>query len=424
MIASLRTSTVAASAAGCIALAAAPPSYAQQAAGAGGGAAVRAFTNARVIDGTGRAAIPDGVVVARGGAIVSVGSRQEVQIPVDAEVIDLGGRWLVPGLINAHGHVPGDGERARDQLELYAHYGVTTVVSLGDQGADFRESRESPALRHARLYVAGPVVTPGSPEEARAAAARAAEMNVDWVKTRLSGGARGNSETFRSLVRAAGERGMPVAVHIEELEAAKAAVEGGAVLVAHSVRDLPVDAELIQLMRAGNACLVPTFTRELSTFVYAQRPGFFDDPFFLERAAPPDLEAFLTPQLQEQARGAGAERWRAALPLAMENTRRLHEAGIRIAMGTDTGAPTGRFQGYFEHLELEMMAEAGLTPEAVLHAATRDAAACVGLEGVVGTIVPGAWADFLVVDADPLENVLNLRRIHSVWVAGNPVRDR
>jgi imidazolonepropionase-like amidohydrolase len=86
-------------------------------------------------------------------------------------------------------------------------------------------------------------------------------------------------------------------------------------------------------------------------------------------------------------------------------------------MGTDTGPPA-RFQGYFEHLELELMAKAGLTPKQILLAATGDAARCAGLRGRVGTLEPGVWADFMVVGADPFADVKNLRKLESVWVAG------
>jgi imidazolonepropionase-like amidohydrolase len=120
------------------------------------------------------------------------------------------------------------------------------------------------------------------------------------------------------------------------------------------------------------------------------------------------------------AGGRGA-RYADVLPLAMENQRVLHEAGIGIALGTDSG-PTGRFQGYFEHLEMEMMVEGGLSPTDVLIASTGAAARCIGLEGVVGTVSEGAWADFVVLDADPLADIRNTRTIQSVWIAGNQVR--
>jgi imidazolonepropionase-like amidohydrolase len=230
-------------------------------------------------------------------------------------------------------------------------------------------------------------------------------------------------EVYGAVIAEASTRGLPVAIHIWELDDAKGVVRAGGSLVAHSVRDGPVDEEFISILRERDVCLVPTFTRELSTFVYAERPTFFSDPFFLAGAAPPDLDAFLTPTLMQQQReSTSASFWREALPVAQDNMRRLHEAGVGIAMGTDSGAPTGRWEGYFEHLELEMMVQAGISPESALLAATGVAAACIGLAGQVGTIEAGANADFLVVGEDPRVDILNTRQIHSVWIAGNRVR--
>jgi imidazolonepropionase-like amidohydrolase len=252
-------------------------------------------------------------------------------------------------------------------------------------------------------------------------------MGVDWVKIRVDGGANpgGNkmsAETYRAVIDEARIRGLPVAIHIWELEDAKGVVAAGGAMLGHSVRDSPVDEELLGMMRERGVCLVPTLTRELSTFVYAERPPFFDDPFFLERSAPADLDAFLSPQRQNQARTGGAV-WRERLPTAQENLRRTHDAGVRVAMGTDTGASLpGRFLGYFEHLEMEMMVQSGLTPSEVIASATGVAAGCIGLESEVGTLRPGRWADLLVVGADPTVDILNARRIESVWIAGNRVR--
>jgi imidazolonepropionase-like amidohydrolase len=103
----------------------------------------------------------------------------------------------------------------------------------------------------------------------------------------------------------------------------------------------------------------------------------------------------------------------------MRNVKALADGGVRIAFGTDTG-PVGRFQGYFEQLELERMVDAGLTAEQVLVTATRDAAACMQTEDV-GTLEAGKWADLLVLSADPLDDILNTRAIESVWIAGNQI---
>ena len=115
-----------------------------------------------------------------------------------------------------------------------------------------------------------------------------------------------------------------------------------------------------------------------------------------------------------------AQRYKAGLEVANRNLKKLSDAGVPIAIGTDTGPPA-RFQGYFELMELEMMAKAGLTPRQVLASATRDAARCQKLDKDLGTLEPNKWADLVVLDADPLADISNVKKINSVWIAGNNV---
>jgi imidazolonepropionase-like amidohydrolase len=164
--------------------------------------------------------------------------------------------------------------------------------------------------------------------------------------------------------------------------------------------------------------------REVSTFVYESEPAFFSDPFFLRDADPAVLAALRDPKRQESVRTSrSAQQYKTALEIASRNLKRLSDAGVRIAMGTDTGPPA-RFQGYFEHMELELMAKAGLTPRQVLQAATADAARCMQAKDGAGTLRPGAWADFVVLARDPLADVRNMRSLESVWIAGNRVPGR
>ena len=214
-----------------------------------------------------------------------------------------------------------------------------------------------------------------------------------------------------------------MAAHVFYLEDAKGLLEAGVDLIAHSVRDQPVDDALIGLLRERSVCVSPTLTRELSTFVYAERPAFFDDPFFASEVPADVIAALEDPERQRAiAESEVARRYRDALEVAKGNLKRLSEAGVRIAFGTDSGPP-GRFQGYFEHLELQMMVAAGLTPEQALRAATVDAAACMGQDRI-GNFGPGSWADFVVLEADPLADISNTKRIDSVWIAGNRVPGR
>jgi imidazolonepropionase-like amidohydrolase len=397
-----------------------------------------AFTGAVIIDGTGAAPVMDGVLLVSAGRIDAVGPASAVPIPPGASRIDLTGAYVVPGFVNVHGHVGvSDGlvgepeahtrENVSRQLERYARYGITTVVSLGDAGTEtlpLRAAQQDAALARARVYTSGPVLAPATPEGAASIVASAADTGVDWIKIRiddaLGRAEKMTPEVYGTVIGAAHARNLPVAAHLVYLQDAKELVRRGADLLAHSVRDLPVDDELIGLMRERGVCLTPTLTRELSVFVYADRPDFFDDPFFAASADPAVVAALQTAERQMAVRDSEAARYfRDALPLAQRNVLALHEGDVRVVMGTDTGL-VGRFQGYFEHVEMEMMQAAGMTPAAVLLAATAHAAACMRLPDV-GTLTPGKWADFVVLDRDPLQDILATRSIREVRVAGNRV---
>jgi len=215
--------------------------------------------------------------------------------------------------------------------------------------------------------------------------------------------------------------GLRTAVHLFYLNDAKLVLDAGADFIAHSIRDLPVDAAVVAALKQRDICYCPTLMREVSTFVYESKPAFFSDPFFLKYADPKIVSTLQEPAREKAMQESpAAQQYKAALEVAKRNLKALSDAGVRIAMGTDTGPPA-RFQGYFEQLELEMMVKAGLTPRQALAAATRDAARCMKLDGEVGTVEPGRWADFVVLTADPLIDIKNTRAIADVYIAGNRI---
>jgi imidazolonepropionase-like amidohydrolase len=398
------------------------------------GAQTTAFVGGRLIDGSGRV-IENGTLVVSGNKITAVGPSS-TPVPAGATRVDARGKTILPGLINAHGHVAATvGLRSDDssytrenltrQLRTYAQYGVTTVFSLGDDKAAGFALRDEPAAGRARLFVAGPVVGGDTADAARAMTGKVLEMKPDLIKIRVDdnlGTSRKMPEAaWRAVIEQAHARKLPVAAHIYWLADAKATVLGGADMIAHSVRDTAVDDEFVNALKARDVCYSPTLTREISTFIYDSTPPWVDDPFFL-KGVDQDIPAQLKdPKRHERIRNSNAwkagQQYKIGLEVAKKNLKTLADQGVRIAFGTDTGPPA-RFQGFFEHLELEMMVGAGLTPMQAIVSATGDAARCHRKAGEFGTLTAGAAADLLILNANPLENIRNTRRIDAVWIAG------
>lgn len=399
--------------------------------------AVQHFVGARVVDtATGRV-IEQAAFVVRGGRLAAIGPAADVPAPAGARTVDLRGRFILPGLISTHVHVSdvhGDRPRAytdentRRQLGVFARYGVTTIQSLdGEQAPAFaaRDAQQTPALDRARLYVAGSAIVATTPDEARAQVAAVAATRPDLIKIRvddnLGRSAKMPPEVFRAVIDEAHRRGLRVAAHIFYLDDAKALLRAGVDLIAHSVRDRDVDDEFIALMKAREVPYCPTLTRELSTFVYESTPAFFADPFFLREADAAVVARLREPAAQKAlAASATARAYEAGLAVARRNLKRAADEGLLVVMGTDAGPLPERFQGYFEHLEMEMMVESGLTPLQVLRAATVDAARAIGRDDV-GALAVGRWADFVALDRNPLDDIRHTRSLAGVWIAGNEV---
>jgi imidazolonepropionase-like amidohydrolase len=401
-------------------------------------AQVTAFVDGRVIDGTGKV-IERGTVVVRDGRIAEVGPTASVRIPEGATRVALAGKTLMPGLVNAHGHLsPVEGLRTgpefytranlERQLRAYATYGVTTVFSLGDDQPDafaLRDAQAAAPPGRARVFVAGPIVTATTAEAARADTDKVVALKPDLLKIRVDDNLGTSKKMPEAAWRATLDRAkaakLTLAAHIFYLADATALAQAGNVFIAHSVRDVPVDQPFLTAMKAANACYSPTLMREVSTFVYDSTPSWTADPFFRR-----GYSAALAAELADPARHARikdspawaqGQKYKAGLEVAKANLKRVHDAGIPIAFGTDTG-PAARFQGFFEHLELEMMVEAGLTPMQAIVSATGAAAGCWGKSGQIGTIVPGAAADVLVLTASPLERITNTRALDAIYIGG------
>ncbi len=397
-----------------------------------------AFTGARVIDGTGAAPIEDATLVISDGLVQAVGPAASIEIPEGATLVDVSGKTVTPGLINAHAHVSFDSEnpsppaeQLMDELKLYADYGITTVYALGSDGVEAVNLRDAQAQTPgdgARLYTSGPGVTAATPEEGQQKVTAVADQRVNMVKTRLDGEEGSNDrqapEVYQAIIDTAHSRGLRVAVHMFYLDDAKNLVEAGADILAHSIRDVDVDQAFIDELIAQDIGYIATLTRDLSVFVYETTPAFFEDPFFLTHvdAYRDQMNRVSDPALMERTLNdtapRGAQEIKIALDQAKRNLKLLVDGGVAVAFGTDTGASVGRWQGYFEHTEMELMAEAGLTPMQILVTATSGAAQVMEIDDLLGTLEPGKAADLLVLTANPLTDIRNMRTIESVWIAG------
>lgn len=403
------------------------------------GAAVTAMTNARVIDGTGRPAMERTTILIRDGRIDAVGAN--VTIPAGATRIDMTGKTIMPGIVSAHGHIqkglnpkipiPQD---LRTQARMYAAYGVTTVVSLGAsptledelEQIKMRDEQDHIALDRARVYTSGRSVRRfKTPAESRADVNRVADLKPDLVKLHFEDPPLTmDAETWGAIIDEGHKRGLPVAAHVYFLADAKAAVKKGVDILGHSVRDKDMDAELLADMKQRGVGLIPTLARELSVFVYETTPAWFKDPFFLRGISlfQEHVDIVSKPEFQEKVRNDKvAQSIKQALVQAKKNVKIAADAGVPIGFGTDGGVPNpqtfGRFVGYLDHVELELLVESGLTPMQAITVATGNSAKMMHLDHL-GVIAPGKAADLLVLDANPLQSIKNTQKINAVWLAG------
>jgi imidazolonepropionase-like amidohydrolase len=421
-----------------------------------------AIVGATVVDGA-AAPIRDAVVLIDGDRIRAVGSRAQVALPKGITIVDGRGKWVVPGLVDAHVHFfqSGGAYTRPDVVDLrkvrpyereiallkaalprtFARYllcGVTSVVDVGGPfwNFDVRDAaaRTAPAPR---VAVAGPLVSTvdrpqldigdppivktATPDEARALVRRELERKPDLVKVWFVFRPGDDLAVGKALVAAtvdeARKGGVRTAVHATELETARAAVEAGADVLVHSVFDKPVDDAFVDLLKRRGVIYIPTLF--VSTGYRLVLTGAFTPTPAERRWADPDVLATFEevkgrPELTSRPRRA-ADPESDRVPL--QNLKRLSDAGVTIAAGTDAGN-IGTLHGPSIFRELRRMADAGLTPRQVLASATAGGARVMGREKDLGAVAPGKLADLLILDRDPLVDVANLEAIHRVVKGG------
>jgi imidazolonepropionase-like amidohydrolase len=415
--------------------------------------------NFTLIDGAKPDASPNSSMIVKDGRIAWVGPDSKLRLPGNGQSVNLTGKYIMPGIINLHGHVgntiglvqdPENFTRSNveSQLGLYASYGVTTLCSMGSEQplimAMRAEQRLNGRPKMTRIYTAlrgftavggYPTTAPGmkgvpfevsNVSEVQKDVSQLAGEKVDivkiWVDDHLGKDVKIPFDLSKAIIEEAHKYHLKVAAHVFYLDDAKALINAGLNGLAHSVRDKPVDNELIEEMKKHKSWqAAATLTREASTFVFSEPSPMLNDPFFAPSVSTGTLRTLKDPAFQKQvAAEPDAQHGRAWLEMAKKNLKTLFDAGVKCGFGTDTGPPR-RIQGYFEHWEMELMAEAGLTPSQIITIATKNSAEFLGASDL-GTLQKGKWADLIVLRANPLENIKNTRTIESVYIAGNKVR--
>ena len=396
-------------------------------------AQITVLTHVTVIDGTGAAAQNDITIVMENGRIRDMGPSSKISPPASATVLDLTGKFVVPGIINAHGHV----EAKRDpQLRQYALYGITTTTNMGfdpDDIAEFKAEQQRGNLRGARIltvkyrFMSAPF-KPGSeyntPEAGRAKVdeivARGADFIKVWIDSQNGKLVKLSPEFCAAVMDQARKHGKITMAHVYEYADAKMIVDKGVNILAHNVRDQEIDTDFIATLKRRNVSVISTLAREEGMFVYGEAPAWIEEAFFRKGLSPERLEILKTKKREEQAKDPELARNKRAFEIDKINLKKLSDAGIRIALGTDSGGAPDRFfiQGFFEHRQMELMVQAGLTPMQVIQAFSKGASEALGIDKEFGTLAKGKAADLLALEKNPLENIANMRTIQAVYLGG------
>jgi imidazolonepropionase-like amidohydrolase len=373
-----------------------------------------AYEGARLVVGDGRV-IENSTLVVEGERIAQAGRAADVRVPDGAMRVNLAGKTVMPMLIDTHVHLTANREGLIRDLKSRAYYGVGAALSLGTDGYEPLDLRGQAIPGAARFLSAGRGITmqePGrttvpywvnSAAEGRKAVEELAARKVDivkiWVDTRDGKYKKLSPEIYGAIIDEAHKRGLRVTAHLFDLDDAKGLIRAGVDALAHGVRDRDIDEELVAMFKQRpNLVLTPNLPER----------GVKTDLSWLKPSLPPNQFALL------EAANTDRPVAQTFYGIQARNLAKLNAAGVRITLGTDGNRPWG------PHEEMQDMVIAGMTPMQVIVAATRNSAEFLRLADA-GTLEAGKSADFVVLDANPLEDITNTRRISAVVLRGAAV---
>ena len=431
-------------------------------------APVAAFVGARVIPGNGSAAIENATIVVRAGKIVQIGAADSVKLPKGAMRVDISGKTVMPMIEGLHAHIgymkngatdpnvkDGAGvmgghiskeyysrENIIDELRRYRYYGIGAIQSLGTDRGDLeleiRNEQRSGKLKDptlAMLYTAddgivaynngdengGPafahdvVHEARSPEDAREFVRREAAKKVDaikfWVDDRNHTRPLMSPEIIAAIIDEAHKQHLAAIAHVVTLADAKTVASAGVDGLAHSPHDLVVDDEFIQLIKQHNVFQCSTMASAMPGRSWLDEPELADTVPASYLNYMKAMKAAPAPDPHGPPRGYA---------LMLITAKKESDAGIRMVISGDTSGGEGRFPGYMEHLEMQSLAEAGIAPMQVIRDGTQVSADALGLRDM-DSLVAGKRADFIVLNANPLDDIKNTRKIFAVYVDGQAI---
>lgn len=418
--------------------------------------------NVTLIDGTGAAPRAVHNLVIAGDRIIGIDAEPTQNR--HAVKFNMQGAYIMPLLNDCHAHLgllkdttmssanytP---DNIHGHLLKFETYGVGAILCMGTDHRDIfplRDASRHDSLSGATIYTAGigfgasngmppvsfgmdQVFRPATPEEARKEVREIAPYHPDllkmWIDDNHGKFPKMPPEIYTAIIDEAHKQGLRVAAHLYYLEDARKLVAAGLDIMAHSIRDKEIDADLLQAMKRKGVVYIPTLSLDEFAYSYADDPEWLKDPFFQASLEPGVYNMITSAAYRNKvAKDPATPQEQAALQVALKNLKKIYDAGILVAMGTDAGAQPIRTMGFSEHMEMQLMVSAGLTPLQAITVATHNGAILLRADKETGTLQVGKKANFIILSKDPTEDIRNSRTIIGIMkngkrVSGGPLAD-